>query len=130
MKINQSHFIATCGAILLLSVTLGCGQVGPGTAWLGIPSACKTVIESINSGTDWVLNKNQVSVVKVSEVKELDGGACAADFKISVTDGTNSFETTAKAVPCDKDGIPTEKSVDKLRESVEDIKAKIKRLQN
>lgn len=130
MRTIRTKSVASIGATLLLLLLLGCGQAGPGTAWLGIPSACKTVLESINSGTDWVLNKNQVSVVKVSEVASADGGSYQADFRISVTDGTNSFETTAKEVPCDKDGIPTEKSVDKLRESVEDIKAKIKRLQN
>ena len=52
-----------------------------------------------------------------------------ADFRIAVTKGGSSFETTARDVPCDTDGIPTEQAVTRLREAVEDIKAKIKRLQ-
>jgi hypothetical protein len=89
------------------------------------------VVEQVNEGTNWILNKGQVSIAKVGDVR---AGATAetfvADFSISVTNGTNSFETTAKGVPCDADGIPTEESITKLREAVEEIKAKIKKLQN
>ncbi len=52
-----------------------------------------------------------------------------ADFNITVTNGESTFSTTATAVPCDKNGISTEESVDKLQEAVEDIKDKVKRLQ-
>jgi hypothetical protein len=89
------------------------------------------VLEYVNEGANWVLNKNQVSVVKIGDVRPGSGtGLFVADFKIGVTNGTNSFETVAKDVPCDKDGIPTEDSVTRLREAVGEIKAKIKRLQN
>jgi hypothetical protein len=119
-------------SLLLAAVLLtGCDGKSGGTAWLGTASACKQVVEMVNEGTNWVLNKNQVSVVKVSDVRPSSStGRFVADFKIGVTNGTNSFETVAKEVPCDKDGIPTEESVGRLREAVEEIKAKIKRLQN
>jgi hypothetical protein len=109
----------------------GSSSGGGGGGWLGIPSACKSVVEWVNEGTNWVLNKNQVSIAKVGEVRPVAStDTFIADFKIAVTNGTNSFETIAKEVSCDKDGIPTENSLTKLREAVEDIKAKIKRLQS
>jgi hypothetical protein len=126
----------TMAVVLAISCSSGCEQgttppAGPPGGWLGIPSACKYVLESVNSGTDWVLNKNQVQVTKVSEVHPLgDAGPLGADFQIAVTNGTESFETTAKDVPCDEYGIPTEASVAKLHDAVEEIKAKIKQLQN
>lgn len=122
--------------LLLVAPVLlaGCGDGGSpggGTVWLGIPSACKCVVEWVNDGTNWVLNKNQVSVAKIGEVRAVPGtGSLVANFKIAVTNGTTSFETVAQDVPCDRDGIPTEDAVTKLREAVEEIKAKIKRLQN
>jgi hypothetical protein len=89
------------------------------------------VVQWVNEGTNWVLSMNQVSVSKVSDVRKTGiRGAAVADFKIVVTNGTNTFDTIAKDVPCDNYGIPTEKSVDALKAAVEDIKAKIKRLQN
>jgi hypothetical protein len=74
---------------------------------MGIPSVTKDVIEWINASTNWVLNKNQVSVSKVSDVRPgrtADSGV--ADFKIVVTNGLNTFDTVAKDVPCDANGIP------------------------
>jgi hypothetical protein len=119
------------GPLLAILFLAGCSGGPDPSGWTGIPSACKNIAEWVNEGTNWVLNKNQVSVVKVSDVRPSnETGSFVADFKIAVTNGKNSFETVAKDVPCDKDGIPTENSVTKLREAVEDIKAKIKRLQN
>jgi hypothetical protein len=117
--------------LLLATILLaGCNEKSGGSGWSGLPSTCKLVAEWVNDGTNWVLNKNQVSVVKVGEVRSPSGtSSFVADFKIGVTNGTNSFETLATDVPCDKDGIPTEDSVTKLREAVESIKSKIKRLQ-
>src|SRR5262245_40162138 len=88
---------------LLLAALLcaGCAGGAGGSGWLGIPSACKCVAEWVNEGTNWVLNKNQVSIVKVGEVRlRSDTASFVADFKIGVTNGTNSFETVAKDVPC------------------------------
>jgi hypothetical protein len=102
------------------------------TGWLGFSSTAQHIVEWLHEGTGWVLNKSQVSVVKEGEVRAVTGASHShvADFKITVTKGNNTFETTARDVPCDKDGIPTEESVTKLREAVEVIKDKIKRLQN
>jgi hypothetical protein len=98
----------------------GTSKAGGASSWLGIPSALKYVTEAIHDTTGWVLNKNHVSIVKVSDVRgEGTSADYAADFKISVTNGTESFETTAKDMPCDKNGIPVEKSVEELREAVE-----------
>jgi hypothetical protein len=70
-------------------------------------------------------------VSKVGDLRKTGITAAAvADFKIVVTNGTNTFDTVAKDVPCDSNGIPTEESVDALKAAVENIKAKIKRLQN
>lgn len=127
--------------VLLIGVAAGCGRdtvpsnaggTGGGSAslWMGIPSVTKDVIEWINASTNWVLNKNQVSVSKVSDVRPgSDDDSTVADFKIVVTNGLNTFDTVAKSVPCDANGIPTEESVDAIRTAVEDIKAKIRRLQ-
>lgn len=100
--------------------------------WLGIPSAVNHVIVFLHDGTGWILNKSEVTVKKSSEVRSTDSTSkdCVADFSISVHFGGETFETTAKDVPCDNDGIPTEAAVDRLRKSVEDIKDKMKRLQN
>ena len=127
-------------AICMLAISFcGCGDSPStgdsspmfGTGWLGIPSAVKVVVEQINAGTNWILNKNQVSIAKVGDVRVDDSTKTfVADFKIAVHNGTNSFETTAHDVPCDKDGIPTEASITKLREAVEEIKDKIRRLQS
>lgn len=100
--------------------------------WLGIPSAVNQVIVFLHEGTGWLLNKSEVAVKKSSEVRSVESTSqeCVADFLISVHLGGETFETTARDVPCDHDGIPTEAAVDRLRTSVEDIKAKMKRLQN
>jgi hypothetical protein len=100
--------------------------------WLGIPSAINYIVNGLHEGTGWLLNKSQVSIKKVGEVRTLESESDAweADFQIAVEFGNESFETTAKSVPCDQDGIPTEASVDRLKNSVEEIKAKMKRLQN
>jgi hypothetical protein len=110
----------------------GGGSSNSGAArWLGIPSVVLIVVQWVNEGTNWVLDKNQVSVSLVSDLRPgSTAGASVADFKIVVTNGTNTFDTVAKDVPCDGNGIPTDESVDTLRSAVEDIKAKIKRLQN
>lgn len=100
--------------------------------WLGIPSAINYIVNGLHEGTGWLLNKSQVSIKKVGDVRpvDADAGAWEADFQIAVEYGNESFETTARNVPCDQDGIPTEASVDRLKTSVEEIKAKMKRLQN
>ena len=132
---------------LLVAATIGCGgsnpfehqKAGGGTdnnfpvpsTWLGMASVVKDVVQLVNAGTNWVLSKDQVSVSKVGDLRKTSiTGATVADFKIVVTNGTNTFDTVAKNVPCDNYGIPTEKSVDALKAAVEDIKAKIKQLQN
>lgn len=103
----------------------------PKAPWLGIPSAVNQVIVALHDGTGWLLNKSEVSVKKTGEVQTAsDDGGFTASFQIAVRFGGESFETTAKDVPCDSDGIPTEAAVDRLRISVEDIKSKMKRLQN
>ncbi|MBL8889407.1 MAG: hypothetical protein JNL67_05480 [Planctomycetaceae bacterium] len=102
------------------------------TPWLGIPSAINQVIVFLHEGTGWLLDKSEVSVKKSSEVRKTadDSSELVADFQISVKFGDETFETTAKDVPCDNDGIPTEAAVERLRTAVEDIKSKMKRLQN
>ena len=98
---------------------------------MGIPSAVNSVIVFLHEGTGWLLNKSEVSVKKVGDVHESEStdNELVADFQITVEYGGESFETTAKDVPCDVDGIPTEEAVDRLRTAVEGIKAKMKRLQ-
>jgi hypothetical protein len=100
--------------------------------WLGIPSAVNQVIVFLHDGTGWLLNKSEVTVKKSGDVRAVTDTSkeWVADFLISVEFGGEAFETTAKDVPCDTDGIPTEAAVDRLRTSVEDIKAKMKRLQD
>ena len=115
----------------------GCDQpiankaVSNPSPWMGIPSAVNQVIVSLHDGTGWLLNKSEVTVKKSGDVRlgETSENDCLADFLISVRFGGETFETTAKDVPCDKDGIPTEAAIDRLRTSVEDIKSKMKRLQ-
>ena len=125
--------------IVLCAIALfgGCDQPVANKAvtnpapWMGIPSAVNQVIVSLHDGTGWLLNKSEVTVKKTGDVRlgETSEKDCLADFLISVHVGGETFETTAKDVPCDKDGIPTEAAVDRLRTSVEDIKSKMKRLQ-
>ena len=100
--------------------------------WLGIPSAVNQVIIALHDGTGWLLNKSEVTVKKSGDTRAVEPASneWVADFLISVHFGGETFETTAKDVPCDSDGIPTEAAVDRLRTSVEDIKSKMKRLQN
>ncbi len=110
----------------------GAGGGSPvATSWLGIPSAVNYIVNTLHEGTGWLLNKSQVSIKKVGDVRPstADDAQWQADFQINVAFGNESFETTAKDVPCDQDGIPTEASVDRLRTSVEEIKVKMKRLQ-
>jgi hypothetical protein len=127
---------------LLIPFSGGCGQPGGSSSiaanssapvpWLGIPSAVNQVIIALHDGTGWLLNKSQVAIRKAGDVRviETNGDQCLADFHVSVQFAGETFETTAKDVPCDKDGIPTEAAIDRLRHSVEDIKTKMKRLQN
>jgi hypothetical protein len=100
--------------------------------WLGYASVVEDVVEFIHDGTGRLLNKNQVRVERVGSVREVvnQDGLYVADYRITVTESDNSFSTTASDVPCDKDGIPTDASVDRIREAVEEIKRKIDRLQN
>lgn len=108
------------------------GSTSDSSAWLGIPSAVNQVIVCLHEGTGWLLNKSEVSVRKSGDVRKVtnDAQKYVADFQISVSYGGETFETTATDVPCDKDGIPTEAAIDRLRASVEDIKGKMKKLQN
>lgn len=135
---NLSRFILIFGVFAYLA---GCDKpaapasnVAPpaSSQWLGIPSAVNQVIVFLHDGTGWLLNKSEVTVKKSGEVQSVDATSneWVADFMISVHFGGETFETTAKDVPCDNDGIPTEAAIDRLRASVEDIKAKMKRLQN
>jgi hypothetical protein len=129
--ILAASLLAGCGGSPVENGTGASSPAGGNFGWFGIPSAVKLVIETVHEGTGWVLNKSEVSVALVGEPRPAgDSDTFIADFRITVAHGPNSFETTAKDVPCDKDGIPTEESVTKLREAVEDIKVKIKRLQN
>ncbi len=123
--------------LFAIAIFSGCDQpvtnkaVSNPAPWMGIPSAVNQVIVSLHDGTGWLLNKSEVAVKKSGDVRlgETGDKECLADFLISVRFGGETFETTAKDVPCDKDGIPTEAAVDRLRTSVEDIKSKMKRLQ-
>ncbi len=127
---------------LVMSLPVGCGgsdspssktnnapTVPRGFDWDSIQSAVGFVVENLHYGTGWILNKSQVSVSKVGEVRGTDPDGYVADFRISVSKNENTFDTVAKNVPCDSFGIPTESSVGKLGEAVEDIKAKIKKFQ-
>ncbi len=89
----------------------------PSSPWLGIPSAVNQVIVFLHDGTGWLLNKSQVSVKKSGDVRTTssDSTELICDFQIAVQYGGESFETTATDIPCDKDGIPTEAAVDRLR---------------
>lgn len=129
----QPLTIVLCG----IAIFGGCDQpvvnkaVSNPARWMGISSAVSQVIVSLHDGTGWLLNKSEVTVKKSGDVRlgEASENECLADFLISVHVGGETFETTAKDVPCDRDGIPTEAAVDRLRTSVEDIKSKMKRLQ-
>ena len=104
---------------------------GTTVPWMGLSSAVNQVIVFMHDGTGWLLNKSEVAVKKVGDVRPLeDDGEWTADYLISVRFGGETFETTAKDVPCDRDGIPSEASVERLRASVEEIKVKMKRLQH
>lgn len=125
--------------VCAISTLSGCGGASPtapvavtklSADWLGIPSAVNFVIHALHDGTGWLLNKSQVQIATVGAVRADEKEGYLTDFRIHVANGLHSFETTAKDVPCDKDGVPTEAAVTKLRQAVEDIKAKIKRLQN
>lgn len=134
-----SRFLLVFG--LCVFFVLGCdkGASSPAnnaapaaTPWLGIPSAINQVIVFLHEGTGWLLDKSEVKIKKLNDVRKVGAvsNELVADFSISVHFGDETFETTAKDVPCDNDGIPTEAAVDRLRIAVEDIKAKMKRLQN
>ncbi len=130
-------------AVMMTMCGLGCGKapdaptptplpsaVLPTTPWMGIPSAINQVVVLLHESTGWLLNKSEVSIKKAGDVRTSADDQSVADFQIAVQFGGESFETTAKDVPCDRDGIPTEAAIDRLRTAVEDIKAKMKRLQN
>ncbi len=128
-------------ASTLLFTAIGCeskpslpaetpGPVNAGAStWLGIPSAVNQVIVFLHESTGWLLNKSQVDIKKVGDVRTVDEGELVAAFSIAVQLGDESFETIASDVPCDADGIPTDDAVDRLRAAVEDIKEKMSRLQ-
>lgn len=97
-------------------------------SWVGISSATETVIELIHEGTGWLLRKHQVEIERTGEVMT-EGGDYVSQFEITVTNGDSTFATTISDVPCDKIGIPTKESVSKLQKAVEDIKKKIKDIQ-
>jgi hypothetical protein len=137
---TRPHLSRLIFSFSVFALSAGCGapttpasnSVPPASApWLGIPSAVNQVIVFLHDGTGWLLNKSEVTVKKSGEVRAVESTSkeWVADFLISVHFGGETFETTAKDVPCDNDGIPTEAAVDRLRTSVEDIKAKMKRLQ-
>jgi hypothetical protein len=122
------------GLMPLLLFLMGCALVGCDgnvSTWAGIPSTVKYVTQCVHDATGWALNKCVVRMAKVGDVRLAQGvtDSFVADFTIEVHHGGNSFQTTAKDVPCDRYGIPTQESVTKLKESVEDIKAKFKQLQ-
>lgn len=138
---NPRNFLTL--AVVCCALGLGCNKANApqpanpvaemtisGAPWLGIPSAVNQIVVLLHEGTGWLLNKSDVAVKKVSDVEAAASDTMQADFQITVRIGGETFETTAKDVPCDKDGIPTEAAVDRLRTAVEDIKTKLKRLQN
>ncbi len=114
------------------TTTVSTGPASSPAPWLGIPSAVNQVIIFLHDGTGWLLNKSEVIVKKSGDVRNVEptSNEWMADFLISVHFGGETFETTARDVPCDRDGIPTKAAVDRLRTSVEDIKTKMKKLQN
>ncbi|MDX1930618.1 MAG: hypothetical protein SFV81_29105 [Pirellulaceae bacterium] len=138
---TQPHLSRLILVLVALAGLAGCNNqtsplsnssVSSPAPWLGIPSAVNQVIVFLHEGTGWILNKSEVTVKKFGDVRssESTSNEKVADFLISVHFGGETFETTAKDVPCDNDGIPTEAAIDRLRSSVEDIKAKMRRLQN
>lgn len=96
--------------------------------WLGLPTVYEIVLEVVHKGTGRLLDKNKVSVEAESIRKSTAG--FVSDMTITVTDGDNTFSTTAIDIPCDQNGIPTDESVDRIREAAEEIKEKISRFQN
>lgn len=135
---SQSLKAFTQSILLTLAlVVVGCDSqqpaspvnvVAPSGKWLGIPSAVNQVITFVHESTGWLLNKSDVSIEMVDQIRP-DAGNFVADYRIAVKYGNESFETTAPNVPCDEMGIPTEESVVQLRDAVEKIKDKMKQLQ-
>lgn len=126
MKALASFLSAAVLAVSLPSCDSSAGEAVK--SWVGISSATETIIELIHEGTGWALRKNQVEIERTGDVIA-DGDGYKAQFEITVSNGDSTFSTTTSDVPCDKDGIPTEDSVTKLQEAVDDIKKKIKTLQ-
>lgn len=124
--------------LIITGILTACSSPSLSTApsktgdWLGYASVVDDVVGFVHDGTGWLLNKNQVEVEKQSEIRKSANSkeGYIADYSITVSNGDNSFSTVAKDVPCDRDGIPTESSIERIRMAVEDIKAKIKRLQS
>jgi hypothetical protein len=58
--------------------------------------------------------------------KEASGNAHISDFQITVNYRRTEFTSTSKDLPCSADGIPTEEGNRRIKEAVEEIKARIR----
>lgn len=88
------------------------------------------MIRGIHNGTGWLLDKDNLKIEnKVVREDEGSPSNYVGDFHISVLHKENSFATTAKDVPCDKNGIPTEDALERLNEAIDEIKSEIRMLQ-
>lgn len=135
----QPLFALLCSTACLIPAGCGDGAAGQGQAgkrpnwaerrWKGVVSAKDLVVEWVHDGTGWLLGKDQVDIELDGEVLPYGDGHVAC-YKIRVSDGDNTFETRTEWADCDPNGVPTEESIDEFRAAIEDIKSKIRRLQD
>jgi hypothetical protein len=124
------------GAVLVGAVCLlgpfGCGP-GPAPVSASVPIPEKWVDEIITHIVQWVeegtgidIERGDVKIESLGARKDSSGTAHIGDFKITVTYRKTAFTSAPKDIPCSADGIPTEEGNRRIKDAVEEIKARIR----
>jgi hypothetical protein len=131
MKCSARRII-TIVLLLLFCTQPGCGILafGPSPmAFFGAPMIAGSCLRGLHEGTGWLLNKDDLKFECLTVRSDEDSETgYAGDFKLNVTHKAISFTTTARDVPCDKDGIPSDEAFERLNGAIDGMKCEIRKL--
>lgn len=84
------------------------------------------IVQWIEEGTGIDIERGDVKIQNSGVRKDTSGGTHISDFQITVTYRKTEFTGTSKDLPCSADGVPTEEGNRRIKETVEEIKTRIR----
>lgn len=113
--------------LTLVAFPVGCGapvQVKVSEKWTD--ELLTRIVQWIEDGTGIDIEKGDVTIESLGAKTDATGKAHISDFKVTVNYRQTKFTSTPRDVPCSTDGVPTEEGNQRIKESVEEIKARIR----